>query len=374
MAENLDSKQDYMKSIYYNPKNPASFSGLKKFSNYIKKNSPLTISSKEIKHWLSNQDVYTTHAPVIRKFKRAKVISGYPRFQYDSDTAYMLRFADDNEGFSYFVTVIDVFTRFLFTFPIKHVKATEILKGLKNINEKYPPSCYRFDSGVEFKNKLIQNYLAKEGIKVFYTSNEIKAGYAERVIASIKSRLIKYMESKKNNKWIDVLQSVTEAYNNSIHSRLGISPKQALTTPKHVLWNKQHGEKPIKIKRELKKPRNTFVFKFKVGDKVRISYLRGAFDRQYSQKWTTEIFEITDRIIYHKLPIYRIKDYLNKVIGGVFYQSELIKVIEEEDRIYEIEKIIKRKTRNRERLILVKWSGYSSKFNSWVPENQIEEK
>ena len=44
--------------------------------------------------------------------------------------------------------------------------------------------------------------------------------------------------------------------------------------------------------------------------------------------------------------------------------------VKEDDTIYEIEKIIRRKGKNS----LIKWKGYSYKENSWVPTNTIMDK
>jgi len=44
--------------------------------------------------------------------------------------------------------------------------------------------------------------------------------------------------------------------------------------------------------------------------------------------------------------------------------------VKEDDTIYEIEKIIRRKGKNS----LVKWKGYSDKENSWIPSNTIMDK
>ena len=56
-----------------------------------------------------------------------------------------------------------------------------------------------------------------------------------------------------------------------------------------------------------------------------------------------------------------------------FNISEVIgkdKKVKEDDTIYEIEKIIKRKGKNS----LIKWKGYSDKENSWIPTNTIMDK
>jgi len=57
-----------------------------------------------------------------------------------------------------------------------------------------------------------------------------------------------------------------------------------------------------------------------------------------------------------------LKDLQGENNSGTFYEPELLKTNQNKFRI---EKVI-RKNKN---LSLVKWSGYSSKFNSWVPIN-----
>ncbi len=62
------------------------------------------------------------------------------------------------------------------------------------------------------------------------------------------------------------------------------------------------------------------------------------------------------------------KDFnISEVIG----KDKKVKVkVKEDDTIYEIEKIIKRKGKNS----LIKWKGYSDKENSWIPTNTIMDK
>jgi hypothetical protein len=67
-------------------------------------------------------------------------------------------------------------------------------------------------------------------------------------------------------------------------------------------------------------------FRFKVGDKVRITYIRNIFTREYDEKWNGEIFMVTQRIMRGGLLIYRLEDFRDEEINGTFYQSELQKV------------------------------------------------
>ena len=50
-------------------------------------------------------------------------------------------------------------------------------------------------------------------------------------------------------------------------------------------------------------------FKFDVGDRVRISYLRTTFMREYHEKWTTEIFTVMNRRMREEIPVYKVDEH-----------------------------------------------------------------
>jgi hypothetical protein len=72
--------------------------------------------------------------------------------------------------------------------------------------------------------------------------------------------------------------------------------------------------KPEKKTKKVRKP-----FRFKVCDKVRLTYIRNPFTREYDEKWTGEIFKISPKIIRDGLPVYRLKDFHDEEIKGTFY-------------------------------------------------------
>ena len=61
---------------------------------------------------------------------------------------------------------------------------------------------------------------------------------------------------------------------------------------------------------------------------------------------------------------YKIKDSLNEIITGSFYEQELQKTNQE---VYRVEKVLRKKKIDGVEYALVKWSGYSDKFNEWIP-------
>ena len=90
-----------------------------------------------------------------------------------------------------------------------------------------------------------------------------------------------------------------------------------------------------------KRPREKY-FKFSVGDLVRLAYTRHVFDRDYQQKWISEIFKIHERFLDQNIPIYRVKDFLNTVtcIQALFNTSELQKVEKDPDSsLWLVEKV-----------------------------------
>ena len=67
-------------------------------------------------------------------------------------------------------------------------------------------------------------------------------------------------------------------------------------------------------------------------------------------------------------PTYKIKDDKEEIEGS-FYQQELQKT---NQNTFRIEKVLRR-TRKTDgtRLARVKWVGYDSTYNSWIPESEI---
>ena len=89
------------------------------------------------------------------------------------------------------------------------------------------------------------------------------------------------------------------------------------------------------------------------------------FEKGYTTRWTEEIFTI--KKIRDTDPItYKLEDLQGEEIKGSFYEPELQKTAQQ---IYRIEKIIKKEKGKS----LVKWKGYSDKFNSWVDNKDLIE-
>ena len=155
-------------------------------------------------------------------------------------------------------------------------------------------------------------------------------------------------------------------------------PSQVNESNEVQLWTDQyvtpHMTKKTKStqKSGKKKKKKKIVFKFKVGDNVRISFLRNPFTREYHEKWTGEVFTVTKRYLRKDIPVYKLKDYDNDSIKGTFYEAELQKIILDPNQVFKIEKIIHTKGKGHNKQHLVKWLHWPTKYNSWIKHSDLQ--
>ncbi len=87
------------------------------------------------------------------------------------------------------------------------------------------------------------------------------------------------------------------------------------------------------------------IFKYKIGDTVRISKVRGPFAKGYEKNYTEEFFTVKT-CIPRDPPVYRLCDYDGDVVDGVFYEGELQKISVSKNKMFKIEKKIGQETRS----------------------------
>ena len=81
----------------------------------------------------------------------------------------------------------------------------------------------------------------------------------------------------------------------------------------------------------------------KIGYQVRITHLRHLFQRDYDQTYIEEIFIVSARFMSQGIPIYKLKDMLDDPILGTFYASEIQTVNKNEETIWRIDRILRKR-------------------------------
>ena len=162
----------------------------------------------------------------------------------------MKSFTKDNDGYAYFLLAIDVFSRFVRTFPLKTTQGKETAAALNSLfGEGAIHKKLRIDKGVEFRNKVVDRLLKEEGVEHFVAQNELKSSFSERAIKSVKSKISRYMTRHQTHRWIDVLDSITQSYNGTYHRSIKMTPRAVTKKDEPRLWKLQYGHKNVPKRR-----------------------------------------------------------------------------------------------------------------------------
>jgi transposase InsO family protein len=350
---------ELLKKNYMDASLAGSLSGLQSFYRALKSRG-VKISKSKVKDWLQSQETYTLHKPARKKYARNKVITQGIDDVWQMDLVDMSRFAKSNSGFKFLITCIDVFSKFAWVIPIRNKSADVVLNGFREILKgKRKPDKLQTDRGTEFINSKFAKLLKENNIQLYSVNSELKASVVERFNRTIKERMFRYFTYRNSYEYLDILQDLVTAYNDSYHRTIKMKPKNVVK----------------KIENHLRKTvyenlnNETVMFKLKIDDTVRISKYKNIFAKGYTPNWTEEVFIVTE-IIPRIPPVYRIKDLNNETVEGVFYESELQKVIKEDD-VYKVDQILKKRKRNGVTEFFVSWLGYPVSFNSWIKQSDI---
>lgn len=295
------------------------------------------------------------HKPARRNYNRRRTIVYGIDDLWQGDLAEYQKFAKFNKGFKFILVVIDCFSKFLWTVPLKDKSAQSVKDGMQLIlRGKRQPKNFQTDNGKEFYNKQFKDLMNKHNINHYSTFSTIKASMAERVIRTLKMMLSKEFTRNSNVKWLHILDKITQTYNQSKHRTINMKPC-------NVVGKKIEKRLLDTVYTNMK---IAGLAKYKVGDTVRISNQKTAFEKGYTRNWSTEIFDIIKVKITNPVT-YLLKDYRNHPITGAFYEEEILKT--KHRNIYLIERIIKRK----ESKLYVKWLGFDNTHNSWVNAKDV---
>ena len=340
-----------LRKHYYDPRQPGSFSSVLNLKRYS------GVSKRKVLDFLQEQDAYTMHKPTRIRFERRRTFAFGINHLFQADLADLTQLASHNDNYRYLLTCIDVFSRYAWAIPLKNKSAQEVTSAFeKEILTEGKCTMLQTDKGTEWLNSKFQTMLRRHDIK-FYTSenDDIKAALVERFNRTLKSRMWRYFTYANTRRYLEVLPDIVHSYNNTYHRSVGMKPSEVKPENEADVARRLY---PLKARRKPK-------WNLKIGDKVRISMHRQAFEKGYEGNWSEELFVVNAR--HPTEPItYSIRDLAGEDIKGKFYEPELQKVSKHDDELFVVERILKTRKRNGKVEYLVKWRSYPDKFNSWV--------
>ena len=265
---------------------------------YVRDNSKVKYLKRDVDKWYNSKYGQVHQARPIKKFQN--FIFQYPHEQHFAD----LMDTPHDKGFKYLLNVVDGYTRYAWSIPLKDKTARSIFDALQNLYSTISirPQYFHVDNGTEFNNEPVKRLLKYSCITMKFHGPDIldlksrqrvltelvkddpeyqeKLDLVEFELANPKNykrgmsiierfhrtlwekfgRLqhIKEVETKKiNREWVNHIQEFIYSYNNdSIHSTLGMTPKEK--------WDKwERGEEKYELKTH-KNVKN----KYSIGDMV----------------------------------------------------------------------------------------------------------
>ena len=106
--------------------------------------------------------------------------------------------------------------------------------------------------------------------------------------------------------------------------------------------------------------------KLKAGDWVRLSKEARPFRKGYLPGWTEELF-VVRRVVPGSVPTYKVEEFDGTLVQGTFYEPELQRVTVDDDTLWRIEKVLKRRGDQ----WYVQWKGWPRKYNSWIRRQDL---
>ena len=298
-----------LSKLYSDPQFPGSYSGVDKFFLEVKKLYP-RVTRKKVLQTLQKLDAYTLHKRAARPKKFRKTWTHAPKDLWQIDLLDLQKYKSENQGHRYLCVVIDCFSRYLWVKPLLNKTAKSIVKALALLIMNERPKKIMADQGSEFFNSDVNRMLEAFGPKLYYVYSDKKASIVERVQRTIRLKMGRMFTKNQDNNWVDHIENIVHSYNNSYHSTIKMRPAKV-------------AEKDyVRIRLRLYPGVKTDPAKFQLDQKVRIISYRRRFQKEYEERWSSEIFRI--KAIQDTKPItYLIKDLNNETVLGAFYTAEL---------------------------------------------------
>ena len=135
----------------------------------------------------------------------------------------------NNKGYRYILVVIDDFSKFGWTIPLKNKYAQSITDAfselIKSSNRK--PNLLETDDGKEYVNKIFNEFSNNDNIRRYSRYTDKGAVIAERFKRTIRNLSKKPVFGKRKADWLSELSAVIKQNNNTIHHSIKMTLDQA---------------------------------------------------------------------------------------------------------------------------------------------------
>jgi transposase InsO family protein len=177
----------------------------------------------QIKRFLEQQEVYQLYKESRRRPAFSPITVYSVNDQWQVDLIDLSKYARWNAGYKYLLCAIDVFSRKSFVVAMK--RKSDTTDAMKLILDVQKPILIQSDNGTEFLNNSFQSLLQAKGVRhvTVNVGDHNRQGLIERFNRIIENSISRYQESRKSNRYIDVLEDIVFNYNHTYHRSVAFS-------------------------------------------------------------------------------------------------------------------------------------------------------
>ena len=132
------------------------------------------------------------------------------------------------QGYSYILTAVDMFSKYLVTIPIANKDTVTVASALTKLFTQYGVcDTLISDRGTEITSKCMAEVCIQLHISQDFTPSFVHhcLGACERTHRTLAERLTPYV-NERTNKWADILSCITFSMNQSVNNSMGYSPHE----------------------------------------------------------------------------------------------------------------------------------------------------
>lgn len=269
------------------------------------------ISKKDVHSFLYNQESYQVHMQRSDQSKQPQpIVTTAPYQLWAMDLIDMSKHAFWNNWqghrMYWILTVTDHFTKFGWALPVQDKTKENVLAAFKKViqsTNNHIPRKLLSDNGAEFKNGDMKEYCRQKEIIQLFTLPYQPCGSIERLNRTLKARIYHHFSQFKTQRWVDVLDKITEGYNDTEHGSTKYKPSELQfpqgKSAQQIATDREIATIFLKGNAERQKKRAPKFEPLHKGDFVRLSVMTEAKkraqkleDKKFLPNWLPEIYVV----------------------------------------------------------------------------------
>lgn len=313
----MKSLDTILQDYYFNKKYYVNANALLKLVKPICEKYEVLVNKQLIQQWLDDnsvdQQMQTVQPPIKKNY--LPYFTEYHN-SYMIDLTFLPRYKKYNKQYYVLFTAININTRVAYAYYSKDKTADTIIKMAQMWKRDCPIIDFIYcDEGSEFNNKKFMKWaylsIGVQEIKMFNSGQDKNAlCILNRFHLNLKKKLLKHFALTKSYNWVDSIDEIVSAINNTYNSGIHNEPNNTLESDQ--IFNAMQKAEPIL---DLPQP-------FALGDKVRVRINKKHFDKKSDiQNYTSSIYIIT-KINSSTI---RLSDMDGEPIAKLFKTSDIIK-------------------------------------------------